>query len=207
MVAGVVVAAILTAATGTVGTLLGGTTGLLIGLAVGLVLGVVLGWAVTTSDSYDLRSRAGMVEFVLDLTWSLPNTFLGALYLALNLVFGNRLERTYARHTGSVQLAHGVFPRLNGVTYLTTVGTVVAGVDPAVHHHEYGHILQARIFGPCYVPLVLANYVIATVVPFWWLYHNHTRYPIRKIADYFMAGVYPHIWNEEWCYRVYGPPR
>ena len=207
MVAGVVVALVLGGATGFLGYLLAGTVGLLVGLAVGLVLGSVFGWAVVSSQSYDLGSAAGVVKYVVDLTWSLPNTFLGALYLSMNLLFGNRLDRTYARHSGCVQLVNGVFPEMNGVRYLTTIGTVIAGVDPAVHDHEHGHVFQARIFGPFYVPLVIANYVIATVIPFWWLYHNHTRYPIKKFANYFMDGVYPHTWNEAWCYRVYGPPR
>jgi hypothetical protein len=207
MVAGLVAAIVLAGATGFLGYLIGGTIGVLIGLAIGAILGAVFGWAVSTSQSYDLGSARGIVMYVVDLTWSLPNTLLGALYLALNLMVGNKLERTYSRHSGSVQLANGVFPKMRGITYLTTVGTVIAGVDPAVHAHERGHIFQARIFGPGYVPLVLANYVLATVIPFWWLYHNHTKYPIRQVAAYFMDGVYPHVWNEAWCYRVYGPPR
>ncbi len=207
MVAGVVVAVVLAGATGFLGYLVGGVTGLLIALAIGAAVGTVFGWAVTTSQSYDLTSPLGLVKYVLDLTWSLPNTLLGAIYLSLNLVFGNRLERGYSRHSGCVQLVKGVFPEMNGITYLTTVGTVIAGVDPAVHAHEHGHVFQARLFGPLYVPLVLANYAVATVLPFWLLYHNHTRYPIKKFAAYFMDGVYPHTWNEAWCYRVYGPPR
>jgi hypothetical protein len=207
MVAGTVAAVVLAGATGSVGYALGAVVGLAVGLVVGGVAGAVFGWAVATARPYDFSAGIGILRYVVDLTWSLPNTLLGAVYLTGNLVAGNRVERHYSLHSGCVQLTRGVFPRIGGVSYLTTIGTVIAGVAPAVHAHEHGHVLQARIFGPLYVPLVLINYVLATVVPFWWLYHDHSRYPIREFGAYFLDGVYPHVWNEAWCYRVYGPPR
>src|SRR6266508_1334015 len=70
-----------------------------------------------------------------------------------------------------------------------------------------GAVYLARIFGPLYLPLVIVNYVIATIAPYWLLYHDRVKYPINSVRAYFLDGVYPHVWNEAWCYSVYGPAR
>jgi hypothetical protein len=106
----------------------------------------------------------GIVAFVADFMWSLPNTLVGALFLALNLVFGNELDRSF-----------------NG-----------------------RNMVGLRNGASLYLPLVLANYVLATVAPYWLLYHDRTRSPINGVTSYFRRGVYPHVWNEEWAYRVAG---
>lgn len=202
MVAGVIAAVFLAGATTFIGLLAGGPIGLVIGALVGLPLGAVFGWAIGSTRAYDFRSPRGFLAYVVDLTWSLPNTIAGALFLAANLARGNRVDPTYTAGKRCVHLGKGTFPG-----YLTTIGPVIAGVSEHVHAHEHGHILQARLFGPLYLPAVAANWVVATVLPFWLIYHDHARYPIKNLRAYFLDGVYPHNWNEAWCYRRYGPQR
>jgi hypothetical protein len=214
-VVGGLVALVLTAVPAALGFLLGGGlgdgmgrgVGLVAGALVGGVPGAILGWAVARWEPYDVRRGRGLLAALVDVTWSLPNTWAGAVFLGVNLLRGNRVEPSLTRHAGAVHLVGGVFPPIAGVRYVTTIGTVIAGVAPAVHRHEHGHILQARLFGPLYLPLVAAHYVVATVVPYWWLYHDHERYPITDVGSYLTRGVYHHVWHEEWCYRRYGPPR
>lgn len=201
MVAGLFSAVCIAAVGALAGAVLGSGLGMSIGAGVGLLFGGVFGWAIVSARSYD-ASPLGVITYLVDHTWSLPNTVVGAIYLTFNLLFGNRIERTYSQHSGCVHLVNGIFPG-----YLTTIGTVIAGVDPSVHNHEHGHILQARVFGPSYIPLVVLNYVIAAVLPYWLFFHDRVRYPINSFGAYFLDGVYPHTWNEEWCYRVYGPVR
>ncbi|HZN71127.1 MAG TPA: glycine zipper family protein [Micromonosporaceae bacterium] len=186
---------------GALGFGLGGVVGALVvgGIAGGV--GAVFGWAVVKAEPYE-KTAASVLIFLIDHTWSLLNTMAGAIYLTANLIFGNKIDLERSRHSGAIQLENGVIPG-----YLTTVGTVIAGVDEPVHAHEHGHVLQARIFGPMYLLLVAISYVLATVLPYWLLYHDRTKYPINSFGNYFLQGVYPHTWNEEWCYRVYGPAR
>lgn len=213
---GGLVALVLTAVPAGIGFLPGGGLGegsvgrwggLVVGALLGGVPGAVLGWAVTRWEPYDVRHGRGVVTLLLDLTWSVPNTWAGAVFLGVNLLLRNQVAPTYTRHSGAVHLVNGVLPPIGGVRYVTTIGTVIAGVAPAVHRHEHGHILQARVFGPLYLPLVALHYLVATAVPYWWLYHDHERYPITGLATYLTRGVYHHVWHEEWCYRRYGPPR
>lgn len=70
------------------------------------------------------------------------------------------------------------------------------------------HVFQARLLGPLYIPLVVANYVLFTIAPVWLLYHDHAGAPINRFTRYFEIGVYPHVWNEAIAYRIQGtPPR
>ncbi|MEV0154883.1 glycine zipper family protein [Micromonospora sp. NPDC050686] len=202
MVFGIVTAAVHTLLGVVLGGWLGGPAGAAVGAAAGLLLGAPFGWAVAGARSYRPDARGGAL-FVVDHTWSLPNTVLGAAYLAGHLAAGHRLDRDACRHRGRVNLVEGVWPR-----YATTLGTVCAGAGPGVQRHEDVHILQARLLGPLYLPLVAANYVLFTVAPVWLLYHDHAHAPIDRVRRYFEVGVYPHTWHEAIAYRVQGrPPR
>jgi hypothetical protein len=176
-----------------------------VGVAAGLLIcalpALVLGRAFAAARPYPTSPR-GLMIFLVDHTWSLVNTLAGAVFLTVAQRAGNRIDPDWSRGSGTVHLAAGVFPG-----YLTTIGTVIAGIDPPVHRHEQGHVFQARLFGPFYLPLVAANYVLATVLPYWWPFHDRVKYPITDLRSYLQRGVYPHVWHEAWCYRVYGPPR
>ncbi|SCL35130.1 hypothetical protein GA0070616_5146 [Micromonospora nigra] len=199
---GFVSALVHTVAAAVLGLLVGGPVGLLVGAGLGLVVGGVFGWAVASARVYGPDSR-GVFLFVVDHTWSLLNTVVGAVYLALHLVVGHSLDRAGSQRSCRVNVVEGVSPR-----YATTLGTVCAGSGPAIQRHEDVHILQARILGPLYIPLVVANYVLFTIAPVWLLWHDHQGAPINRFTRYFEIGVYPHVWTEAIAYRVQGtPPR
>jgi hypothetical protein len=181
------------------GGLAGGPFGGVVGAVAGLVAGGGYGWAIASARVY--RGGRGLFLFVVDHTWGLPNTFAGALFLAVNLLRRNRLDRPSSDGSGCVRLA-GEFFR----DFATTVGTVEAGATSAIQRHEDTHVLQARLFGPFYLPLIAVHYALATLVPYWLAYHDRGRRPIDSVATYFRRGVYPHVWHEEWAYRVQGQP-
>jgi hypothetical protein len=202
MIFGILSAVIQMAVGGVFGLLAGGPIGLLVGAVVGLLVGAVFGWAATSAGVYAPDAR-GIFLFVVDHTWSLLNTVVGAIYLAAHLIFGHSLDRPASSASGRVSVVEGVSPR-----YATTIGTVCAGASPGIQRHEDVHIFQARLLGPLYIPLVLANYVLFTIAPIWLLYHDHTNAPINRFTRYFEIGVYPHVWNEAIAYRIQGtPPR
>ncbi|QDY08503.1 glycine zipper family protein [Micromonospora sp. HM134] len=202
MVYGIVSAAVHVLCGAALGATAGGPVGLLVGAVVGLLVGVPFGWSVAAARVYGPDAR-GVALFVVDHTWSLPNTAAGALYLALHLVVGHSLDRPTSQHSCRVNLVEGVSPR-----YATTIGTVCAGSGPGIQRHEDVHILQARLLGPLYLPLVALNYVLFTIAPVWLLWHDHANAPINRFTRYFEIGVYPHVWNEAIAYRIQGtPPR
>ncbi len=202
MVFGVISAAVHVAVGAVLGQLVGGTVGLLVGAGLGLLVGAVFGWAVASAQVYAADFR-GVFLFVVDHTWSLLNTLVGAIYLALHLVFGHSLDRATSQHSCRVNVVEGVSTR-----YATTLGTVCAGSSSGIQRHEDVHIFQARLLGPLYIPLVVANYVLFTIAPVWLLYHDHAGAPINRFTRYFEIGVYPHVWNEAIAYRIQGtPPR
>ncbi|SCG45581.1 glycine zipper family protein [Micromonospora halophytica] len=202
MIFGFVSAAVHVVLGALLGGLAGGILGSVIGGVVGLLVGAPFGWAVASAGVYGPDAR-GIALFVVDHTWSLPNTAAGALFLATHLVFGHRLDRTVSQRSCRVNVVEGVSPR-----YATTIGTVCAGSSPGIQRHEDVHILQGRLLGPLYLPLVALNYVLFTIAPVWLLWHDHTNAPINRFTRYFEIGVYPHVWNEAIAYRIQGtPPR
>jgi hypothetical protein len=145
---------------------------------------------------------AGWVQYFVDCTWSILNTVIGAVYITLNYLTLNSISSSVSsKGMGLLVLRRGIFPG-----FATTLGNVVAGGSSGIMKHEGLHVLQARIFGPLYIPLVIANYIIASILPYWLIYHNHSSSPIKSFGAYFMRGVYPHVWNEEWAYSVQGTP-
>ncbi|MDI1462466.1 glycine zipper family protein [Catellatospora sp. KI3] len=152
-------------------------------------------WAVRRLDAYPGTGR-GLALFAVDHTWSLLNTVAGALFLALNLVAGHRLDPACSRHRGRIVLREQALPG-----YATTVGNVIAGLTPANAAHEDLHVRQGRLLGPLYLPLIALGYVLCTVCPLWLRRHDHTAWPITGPIRYFTHGVYPHVWHEAWAYR------
>ena len=200
MVFGILSAAIQTAYGTVLGGLAGGWVGALVGGLIGLALGCFFGWAVGAGNVYS-NDAGGIFLFVVDHTWSMLNTVAGSAYLVAHFIFGHTLDRTTSAGSCRVNVVEGVSP-----SYATTIGTVCAGADPGIQRHEDVHILQARLLGPIYIPLVAANYALWTIAPLWLLWHDRANRPINSLGRYFEIGVYPHVWNEAIAYRIQGTP-
>jgi hypothetical protein len=124
-------------------------------LATGLVAALVYGLCTAILCSYDLSKRAGWIQILVDLTWSLPNTLFG-------LVFGNLIYPFFGAPSRDLSDGEGWIsyrPRGSdfGVNVKQTLGTVNLGGRGA---HEMVHVVQARILGPLYLPLQAASYVV-----------------------------------------------
>jgi hypothetical protein len=177
------------------GTLIGGRwVALVLGL-VSAAFAVPLGRAVAQGRPY--VGRLGVWRCALDATWSSLNTWAGAIYYGLHRLNGNPHDLTKTAGRGSIWLTKGVVPK-----YATTIGIVKAGSSERIDNHEQVHVFQARLFGPFYLPLVGLNYVVATILPYWLLFKDREKYPVTDFRSYFENGVYPHVWNELWAYRV-----
>lgn len=160
---------------------------------IGAVLGAVHAFALVKCKAYPDTSR-GWALLIIDHTWSLLNTVVGSIFLVANLIAGNQLDTIVRTGRTTVVLKKGV-----SRYYATTIGPVEAGTDAGVDKHEYIHVIQSRLLGPAYIPLVLAHYVINTILPYWLLYHDHAKQPINSIGNYFIDGVYMNVWNELWA--------
>jgi hypothetical protein len=166
-------------------------------LAVAMVAVVAVHLVVTARLGTYPAGRSGVGQAAVDCTWSLPNTLAGLLFLGFALLRHNRLDRDAGRATGNIRLAESVIPG-----FATTVGPVIAGAAPRILPHERIHVFQARLFGPFYGLLVGLHYLVLIVLPYWLLYHDRTRRPVRNVRQYFLNGVYRHVWHEVWAYRV-----
>lgn len=157
--------------------------------------GLVFGWL----QVYSLRTPTGWWAWFRDVTWALPNTFLGLVVAFLQLT---RPDRGYSselsyRHdrivfTGGWRLKKG---------YTTTIGNVVSnafdrreysGPELVNRHrfldrHEHQHVLQGRRWGflflVVYVGWSIVGLIRATV---WKLAGNPERWPdLVMTASYF----------------------
>lgn len=173
-----------------------GPIGAVVGILIGLVIGGLHAWAIVSTDCYSDSTARAWFLLLVDNTWAITNTTIGAVFLAINFANGNRLDTDRCTKRSSLVLREGV---IKG--FATTVGMVEAGTTDGLDDHELVHVLQARIFGPFFYVLVALSYVICTLFPYWLLYHDHEHRPIRNVRDYFLLGVYPHTWHEEWAYR------
>ena len=129
-----------------VAILIGAIFGLLYGLEAGILL------------CYNLASPKGWLEVFIDMTWSLPNTVWGfVLGNIIFPIFGNP-SRDQSRDAGwIVYMPRSAGPTGFGHTTLQTHGTLNIG---GAGQHEKMHLLQARIFGPLFLPIYAVNYVV-----------------------------------------------
>lgn len=134
-----------------IATVIGAGILFLYGLEAGLVV------------SYNLNG-IGWLQLLLDMTWSLPNTLWGFVIGNLIFVWVGNPSRELSRDRGFIAFK----PRGNGSfgnTVLQTHGTVNLG---GAGQHELVHVLQARIFGPLFLPIYLLNYIVNGVVQLLW---------------------------------------
>lgn len=126
--------------------------------------GLLYGLIAAFVESYDFSAPSGWLLLLVDFTWSLPNTVLGFLMQAVYIFFGYpsaELSRGY----GWIAYKPWSTSTTFGNTVLQTMGTVCLGGAGA---HELVHLLQARIFGPLYIPLVVANYIVNALIQLLW---------------------------------------
>ena len=132
--------------------IVGGSFGILYGLESGILL------------IYDLSEGIGWLELIADLTWSLPNTIFGFIFGNIIYIFFGEPSKSESRNKGWIVF----MPRGSsgfGVDVLQTLGTVNLGGAGA---HEKVHLLQARIFGPLFLPIYAVNYVVNFLIQSLW---------------------------------------
>lgn len=166
----------------------------LIPVATTSAIAVPYAFVVRKHRPYALSLR-GVSQWFVDATWSAPNTVAGALFYAVERLRGNGPDQAKSHHSGSIHLTDQAI-----TGYATTVGIVKAGSNDQVDAHENVHVFQARLLGPFYLPLVAANYALATVFPYWLRSYRRTNPPIRDLRTYFHQGVYHATWHERWAY-------
>src|SRR6266545_4375599 len=121
-----------------------------------MVFGLLYGLMAGLLRSYDLSAHTGVLTLLVVLTWSLPNTVAG--FLLGNLIyifFGNPSRELSESRSWIAYKARGTSGF--GVDVLQTIGTVNLG---GAGNHEPIHVLQARIFGPLFIPIVIMNYIL-----------------------------------------------
>jgi hypothetical protein len=178
----------------------GGWIGLAVGAVIGLLFGLLYAWAVAAGSVYS-RTVTGVLLFLVDHTWSLLNTVAGTIYLAAHLLVGHSLDRAASKDSGRINVTEGM-----GAGVAMTVGNVVAGANPSIQRHEDVHVMQGRVLGPLYLPLLVLNYIMFTIFPIWLIYHDRANRPINSVGRYFVVGVYAHVIHEEIAYAVQGTP-
>ncbi|HLL04596.1 MAG TPA: hypothetical protein VK539_28690 [Myxococcaceae bacterium] len=133
-------------------------------LIIGAVFGLGYGLEAGLLRIYPLSTGQGWVELLVDLTWSLPNTVFGFVVGNLAYVWFGDLSKAESEDKGWI-----VFKPHPGGSFghdvLQTLGTVNIG---GAGQHEKMHLLQARIFGPIYLPMVAASYIITFTLQGLW---------------------------------------
>lgn len=135
-----------------------------VALIMGAIFGLGYGLEAGLLRIYDLSTGQGWVELVVDLTWSLPNTLFGFVVGNLAYLWFGGLSRPQSEGKGWI-----VFMPRPGSSFgrdvLQTLGTVNIG---GAGQHEKMHLLQARLFGPVYLPMVAASYIITFTLQVLW---------------------------------------
>jgi hypothetical protein len=106
--------------------------------------------------AYDLSTPLGWLMILVDLTWSLPNTLFGAVTGLWLYAFWGSPSKPNSEGRGWISYT----PRSStgfGNDVLQTLGTINIGGSG---QHERMHLLQARIFGPLYLPIFGLSYVV-----------------------------------------------
>jgi hypothetical protein len=132
----------------------------LIGAAFGLLYGLEAGILV----SYPLDTFVGWLKLVADFTWSFPNTVWGFFIGHIIFIWVGSPSRAMSEGQGWIAFK----PRGSGDfgnKVLQTHGTLNLG---GAGCHEQMHVLQARCFGPLFLPIYAANYVVNFVIQLLW---------------------------------------
>lgn len=172
-----------------------------IALALGIIAGVL--------GSYELTTLRGWALLLIDNTWALPSTLLGAVVGNLIYPFFGSPSRAFSAGQEWVSYkARGASGF--GVDVLQTIGTVNIG-GPG--NHERVHLLQARILGPAFLPVVGVSYVVTSLLQLAWSVtiglllwlakvrdKPYFRPPSRSAVSGFWGWIYYATPLELWAY-------
>jgi RHS repeat-associated protein len=161
------------------------------GAFVGAGLGLIHGWSMAYAGTY--KTPLSWVAFIFDNSWSLFNSFAGSFFNLVGLAAGASINQKNSKEYGGLYYDNW-FDNVS-----TTIGNVTLG--KTVPDHEFVHVLQGRILGPAYIPAVIFNYEVATLLPYWVFFKDCK---INGFIDYFTKGVYPNTWNEAMAYEQSG---
>ena len=181
--------------------------GAIFGLAYGLEAGILL--------SYNLASPKGWLEVFVDMTWSLPNTVWGFLIGNIIFPFVGNPSRDNSRDAGWIVYMPRTKESTLGNKVFQTHGTLNIG---GAAQHEKMHLLQARIFGPLFLPIYAVNYVVNFLLQglwtitigllLWKLGVRDTPY-FRPAGDSVVSGFFGWIYYatifEFWAYSSGNP--
>ena len=172
--------------------------------------GVVAAWM----GAYDLSSPLGWLMLLVDLTWSLPNTLFGTVTGLWLYAFWGNPSRANSEGRGWITYS----PRSStgfGNDVLQTLGTVNIGGSG---QHERMHLLQARIFGPLYLPIFGLSYVVTFLVQCLFTLvlglilkaagirsSAHFNPPASSAVSGFFGWIYHSTPFEEWAYASGNP--
>jgi len=172
--------------------------------------GVVAAWM----GSYDLSTGLGWLMLLVDLTWSLPNTVFGAVTGLWLYAFWGNPSRGNSEGRGWITYS----PRSAtgfGNDVLQTLGTVNLGGSG---QHERMHLLQARIFGPLYLPIFGLSYVVTFLIQCLFTLvlclilkatgvrsSAHLNPPASSAVSGFFGWIYHSTPFEEWAYASGNP--
>jgi hypothetical protein len=185
-----------------------------VALVIGLILGFLYGLEAGLVLSYDLGSGIGWLKLIVDFTWSLPNTIFGLVVGNLIYVWFGWPNREFSRGKGYIAYKPRGSGRF-GNDVLQTLGTVNMGGEG---QHELMHVLQARIFGPLYLPVFALNYVVNFLVQglwtitvgliLWLVKVRNTPYfrpPEESVVSGFFGWIYHSTVFELWAYGSGNP--
>lgn len=129
-------------------------------LLAGVLFGLLYGLMAGLLRAYDLSTHTGVLTLIVDLSWSLASTIAGfVLGNAIYIFFGTP-SRELSENEGWISYkARGTSGF--GVDVLQTIGTVNLG---GAGKHEKVHLLQARILGPLFIPLVIVSYIVTGAI-------------------------------------------
>lgn len=149
-----------------------------------LIFGIAWGFFTGRKDTYSFAPRA-IWAFILDVSWSVINTFSGVVWLIWCAVKGTFAQPTDdTKKRGITRFAGAAL----GGAGATTLGTVIGG-DWLLH--EAVHVQQARIFGPFYWPVYIVSYVTNLLM----------RLLTGRFSDLHWEA-YARVIMEDWAYRA-----
>lgn len=129
-----------------------------------------------------------ILGFLLDVTWSLLNSFAGfAVWIPVCAISGANFVTPDDQSRRSGTFVYDQNPRGGGYQ-ATTIGNVIAG---GWCSHEEVHVWQARLFGPLYLPVYGLNLVLSLI--------------FRVISgnfDNYGEEAYRRISFEDWAYAA-----